>query len=172
VPNGVSHLLYSRLGQLAISQRRLLGRESGLDLTNPRSLLLRRPIHSNFLVAAVITYAAEGDDPATAPLRHVVGVNTETCVLPSAICAERTALVQLRLRHPPVQPGGVRGVYITTTETGSGALITPGLLCREMLQVRGWEPPSCGDVHAAGAARGPHCRAGTGADVVRQGSEV
>jgi hypothetical protein len=81
----------------------------------------------------LITYVAEGDEPGVAPLRHVLGVNTETCVLPSAICAERTALVQLRLRHPPC--AGIRGVYITTTETGSGALITPGLLCREMMQV-------------------------------------
>ena len=90
-----------------------------------------RPVHSNFLVSAVLSYAAEGD-AEDAPLRHVCGVNTETCVLPSAICAERCALLQLRLRAPPL-PRAVHGVYITTTETGSGELITPGLLCREML---------------------------------------
>ena len=48
------------------------------------------PIHSNFLVAACISYLdADGEE------RFVVGVNSETCVLPSAICAERCALLQV-----------------------------------------------------------------------------
>jgi cytidine deaminase len=82
-----------------------------------------RPIHSHFLVAATVVYVdAHGQQ------RTTQGVNTETCVLSSCICAERTALVQLRL-----QPTGwryVRGVYITASSEG---LITPGLLCREFL---------------------------------------
>lgn len=90
-----------------------------------------RPVHSDFLVCATLAYTCEGDADG-APLRTVCGVNTETCVLPSAICAERCALVQLRLRAPPL-PRDVVGVYITTTATASGALITPGVLCREML---------------------------------------
>lgn len=49
------------------------------------------PVHSNFLVAACISYVdADGE------VRDVVGVNSETCVLPNSICAERCALHQVR----------------------------------------------------------------------------
>ena len=82
-----------------------------------------RPIHSHFLVSATVVYVdQEGQE------RSVEGVNTETCVLSSCICAERTALVQLRLA--PTGWRYVRGVYITAS---CEALITPGLLCREFL---------------------------------------
>ena len=60
--------------------------------------------------------------------RTLQGVNTETCILSSCICAERAALAQLRLA-----PGGWRwvdAVYIAAT---SPTLVTPGLLCREFL---------------------------------------
>lgn len=53
------------------------------------------PIHSGFLVAACITYV---DEDGT--IRAVLGVNSETCVLPSAICAERCALLQVGRRGP------------------------------------------------------------------------
>jgi cytidine deaminase len=82
-----------------------------------------RPIHSQFLVAATVVYV---DSHGTQ--RSVEGVNSETCVLSSCICAERTALVQLRLAATGWR--FVRKVYITATCT---ALITPGLLCREFL---------------------------------------
>ena len=57
-----------------------------------RSVFLEtpKPIHSNFLVAACISYIDEDGEQ-----RQVVGVNSETCVLPSAICAERCALLQV-----------------------------------------------------------------------------
>lgn len=61
--------------------------------------------------------------------RYLTGVNSETCVLPSAICAERTALLQLRL-----SPHGYRRIstiYITATAPGP---ISPGMLCREFMQ--------------------------------------
>lgn len=90
-------------------------------------ILACRPIHSNFLVAAVITYLDN-----TGKLRHITGVNSETCVLASAICAERTALLQLRL-----QPHGytkLHSVYVTAT---ADAPISPGLLCREFMQEYG-----------------------------------
>jgi len=82
-----------------------------------------RPIHSNFLVAATVVYA-----DASGALREAHGVNSESCVLSSCICAERTALVQLRLA--PTGWRYVRAVYITASSEG---LITPGLLCREFL---------------------------------------
>lgn len=108
-----------------------------------RALLRRtpRPIYSDFLVAAVIAYV-DGDGAT----RFVEGVNSETSVLASAICAERCALLQLRLRP---SFGAIKAVYITTLSagdeahppgprrTGGGVLITPGLLCREMLSAYG-----------------------------------
>ena len=81
------------------------------------------PIHSHFLVAATVVYVdREG------AVRHTHGVNAETCVLSSCICAERSALVQLRLS--PTGWRYVRAVYITAS---CEALITPGLLCREFM---------------------------------------
>jgi hypothetical protein len=54
-------------------------------------LTIPPPIHSGFLVAACISYVDEDGE-----VRNVLGVNSETCVLPSAICAERCALLQVR----------------------------------------------------------------------------
>jgi hypothetical protein len=108
-----------------------------------------RPIYSDFLVAAVLAYE---DEHGTT--RFVDGCNTETAVLPSSICAERCALLQLRLKAPRFR--ALKGVYISTfsgtderalaegaaaaaaglppPRTGyAPVLITPGLLCREML---------------------------------------
>ena len=91
-----------------------------------RSLLqlTPRPIHSNFLVAAVITYT-----DAAGRLRHVSGVNSETCVLSSSICAERCALAQLRLL--PSFAGSIDTVYLTSSMEDD--LVTPGVLCREFM---------------------------------------
>lgn len=96
-------------------------------ITRVRALLARssRPIHSDFLVAALVVYEDESGGVGV-----VEGLNAETCVLTSAICAERAALLRLR-----VEPGGcraVRSVYITST-ADDGALVTPGLLCREFM---------------------------------------
>ena len=87
--------------------------------------LTPRPIHSNFLVAATVLYT-----DAAGHLRTAQGVNSETCVLSSCICAERTALVQLRLfpwgwRH-------INAVYITSSAPPP-TLVSPGLLCREFM---------------------------------------
>jgi cytidine deaminase len=83
-----------------------------------------RPLHSDFLVAAALVY----EDAASGALQVELGVNSETCVLTSAICAERCALLQLRLRPHGLRR--LRAVFVTAT---SAAPITPGLLCREML---------------------------------------
>ena len=84
-----------------------------------------RPIHSNFLVAATVLYT-----DTTGQLRTAQGVNSETCVLSSCICAERAAMLQLRLH-----PKGWR--YINTVYITSSAppptLVSPGLLCREFM---------------------------------------
>lgn len=90
-----------------------------------QALLARseRPLQSDFLVAATLVYWTRDGR-----LSCTQGVNSETCVLPSAICAERCALLQLRLRG---DASHVRAVYITTS--AADTLITPGLLCREML---------------------------------------
>lgn len=89
-----------------------------------------RPIHSNFLVAAVVTYADTRGE-----LAHVCGVNSETAVISASICAERSAFVQLRLQSNwPHERGTVRACYITTTSEDP---ISPGLLCREFMQELG-----------------------------------
>ena len=82
-----------------------------------------RPIHSNFCVAAQVVYLDESGKYGS-----VFGVNSETCVMASCICAERCALTQLRLL--PERARCVLSVYITAT---SEELITPGLLCREFM---------------------------------------
>lgn len=89
------------------------------------SVKVPRPVHSDFLVVAVVEYVDINGET-----RYVVGANSETCIMTSCICAERTGLVQLRL-----QPHGyqyITSVYITTT--AKDVLITPGLLCREYMQ--------------------------------------
>jgi hypothetical protein len=68
--------------------------EEDLEFVRITKALAKRtphPIHSGFLVAACISYWDRDRS-----VRHVLGVNSETCVLPSAICAERCALLQVR----------------------------------------------------------------------------
>jgi cytidine deaminase len=101
-----------------------------------------RPIHSRFLVAATVVYV-----DASGALQTAHGVNSETCVLSSCICAERTALVQLRLA--PTGWRYVRAVYITASAQG---FITPGLLCREFLSEFSEAACATREAHEAAAA--------------------
>ena len=96
-----------------------------------RALLARsrRPAHSDFLVAAAVSYWDGGGAPDV-----VYGVNSETCVVGSSLCAERCAMLQLRLA--PRGYRNIRAVYITTSVP---ELITPGVLCREFMSEFG--PP-------------------------------
>lgn len=91
-----------------------------------RELLAKtpRPSQSDFLVAAKIVWL---DDQGQ--YHENFGVNSETCVMASCICAERCAISQIRLS--PHRLCCITSVYITSTCTTE--LITPGLLCREML---------------------------------------
>lgn len=99
-------------------------------------------MHSGFLVAAVLVFR-----DASGGLHAVEGANAETCVLGSAICAERCAATQLRLHAAYVDAATTPlvGVYITTLAAGEGggdvcaprALVTPGLLCREFMSSLG-----------------------------------
>ena len=83
-----------------------------------------RPIHSDFLVAAVVSFLDnDGRECAT------TGVNGETCCLSDAICAERSALLQLRL-HPA---GCARVLSVYITSTAAEGLVFPGLLCRQFM---------------------------------------
>lgn len=59
-------------------------------------------------------------------LAYVTGCNTEPCHIGSSICAERTALLQMRMKSYAT----IEKVYITAD---SDTIITPGLLCREMM---------------------------------------
>jgi cytidine deaminase len=102
----------------------------------------RRPFHSNFLVAAAVRFV-----DGTGVSRTSTGVNSETCVLPSAICAERCAMVSARRDAGAV--AALSAVYIAAT---APAPISPGMLCREfmtesatpdtrvILFVPGWRP--------------------------------
>lgn len=96
-------------------------------IASTRELLARtpRPLQSDFLVAATVVYV-----DASGAERVSLGVNSETCVITSCICAERSALVAIR-----AVPHGwrrVTDVFITSTARG-GVLVTPGLLCREFM---------------------------------------
>jgi cytidine deaminase len=82
-----------------------------------------RPHCSNFLVAAVLVA-----EDSLGGVHHVVGVNAEVCSIAGSLCAERSAILQLRLR--PGAPHRLTAVYITAT---ADAVVTPGLLCREFL---------------------------------------
>ena len=121
-----------------------------LDLANDYRLSLQndKPILSNFVVVAVITYRmldasapASGDYDAIGPdsppssFEYIVGTNSEPCSLTGSICAERSALCQLRiLAHIPPNRGSKRvvvsDVYIVTDAPQA---ITPGVLCREYM---------------------------------------
>lgn len=111
--------------------------------------LAERPKQTGFRVFAIILYKPApppkrdyGDlTPVSTPhpfdthlyvdgtnqeLAYMLGTNTEPCHIGSSICAERTALLQMRLKSYT----SISKLYITAD---SDTIITPGLLCREML---------------------------------------
>jgi len=106
------------------------------------------PDQSNFRVAAICTFRHEGK------LRAIAGANSEPCELCGAICAERSALVQLRLMPSPPT---VECVYIVAD---SEEPITPGMLCREYMSDTYCTPET--KVVTAGAADRPNVRATLG----------
>lgn len=95
-----------------------------IDIVQDMVYSTPKPMHSNFLVTAVLAYR-----DAAGRRQHVRGCNTETCVLQASLCAERCAMVQLRL-----QPGGYQRVDTVYISASVEEPITPGFLCREMLQ--------------------------------------
>ena len=92
-----------------------------LELARTVKDRLEPPLQSNFRVSSICTFRHEGRR------RAVAGANSEPCSLGGAICAERSALVQLRLMVPPPV---VECVYIVAD---SEEPITPGMLCREYM---------------------------------------
>jgi len=84
-----------------------------------------KPPQSKFRVFSIITFRDE-----TIPsdsIGYLFGTNSETCVLSNCICAERSALVQLKLRPTSSL---VDKVFIVCD---SQVYITPGPLCREYM---------------------------------------
>jgi cytidine deaminase len=59
-------------------------------------------------------------------LAYVTGTNTEPCFIGNSICSERSAILQMRMKHYV----SIEKLYITADADN---IITPGLLCREML---------------------------------------
>ena len=119
-----------------------------LDMTRQLKESMLPPDQSNFRVAALCTFRHEGR------LRAIAGANSEPCELCGAICAERSALVQLRLMpSPPL----VECVYIVAD---SEEPITPGMLCREYMSDTYCTPET--KVVTAGAADRPNVRATLG----------
>ena len=119
-----------------------------LDMTRQLKESMLPPDQSNFRVAAICTFRHQGR------LRAIAGANSEPCELCGAICAERSALVQLRLmRSPPL----VECVYIVAD---SEEPITPGMLCREYMSDTYCTPET--KVVTAGAADRPKVRATLG----------
>jgi len=83
-----------------------------------------KPPQSHFRVFAILTYRDE-----TVPndmISIVTGTNSECCHIANSICAERSALVQLREKVGV----SVDKVFIVCD---SQAYITPGVLCREYM---------------------------------------
>lgn len=129
--------------------------------------LYDRPRQTGFRVMALITYhpksppssssssTTESSHPYHQHLRHseypdhayVLGTNTELCFIGSGICAERTALLQLRMKHYE----SLRSLYIITDST---EIISPGLLCREFLVE--FLPPKAPIVLACEDSQQPH----------------
>mmetsp|Transcript_3139 Transcript_3139/g.3739 ORF Transcript_3139/g.3739 Transcript_3139/m.3739 type:complete len:306 (+) Transcript_3139:206-1123(+) len=85
-----------------------------------------KPRQSNFCVAAIVVYK----DLKTGEEKTLEGVNDEPCYMGGSLCAERAALLQLRLL--PLTPDDVKvsSVYITSD---AETYITPGMLCREYM---------------------------------------
>ena len=59
-------------------------------------------------------------------LAYVTGTNTEPCFIGNSICSERSAFLQMRMKRYE----RFEKLYITAD---SPSIITPGLLCREMM---------------------------------------
>jgi cytidine deaminase len=59
-------------------------------------------------------------------LAYVTGTNTEPCFIGNSICSERSAILQMRMKRYE----SIEKLYLTAD---SDNIITPGLLCREML---------------------------------------
>jgi len=59
-------------------------------------------------------------------LAYVTGTNSEACFIGSSICSERSAVLQMRMKRYE----SIEKLYLTADSTD---IITPGLLCREML---------------------------------------
>jgi len=115
-----------------------------VDLAHKYRISLKKPRQSSFRVVALM-FLCENDQQssddesnsflkqnAASPLqflgrKYVVGVNDEPCHISGSICAERSAMVQLRLMPDIIK---VSKIVIVTDAPHE---ITPGLLCREFM---------------------------------------
>mmetsp|Transcript_27077 Transcript_27077/g.32868 ORF Transcript_27077/g.32868 Transcript_27077/m.32868 type:complete len:316 (+) Transcript_27077:132-1079(+) len=85
-----------------------------------------KPRQSNFRVAAIIVYKNLHDGS-----EHTLeGTNDEPCHIGGALCAERAALLQLRLMPYTEDDIRITAVYITSD---AEEYITPGMMCREFM---------------------------------------
>lgn len=82
---------------------------------------LTHPKQSQFRVIAILVYQEETDNG----LHHIIGANCEPCHIQGSICAERSALIQLR--HRP-NPTTLLRIYIVSDAEGKP--LPPGMLCR------------------------------------------
>jgi len=85
---------------------------------------ISHPIQSLFRVFALITF--RDDTIPKDKITYVTGTNSECCFVSNNICAERSALVQLRNR---------KGCHVLQVFIASDSqeFITPGMLCREFM---------------------------------------
>lgn len=102
--------------------------------------LAERPRQTGFRVFGMITYKPDTAHstssshpydahlllPSDSSTAYVLGTNSECCFIGSSICCERTAILQLRMKRYKE----ICKLYIITD---SPTIVTPGLLCREML---------------------------------------
>lgn len=115
--------------------------------------LCERPKQTGFRVFSILTYTPDEEEtkqrkpqqtdqpPISTPhpydnhnyvhgtdkkLAFVTGTNTEPCFIGNSICSERSAILQMRMKAYKT----IEKLYITAD---SDSIITPGLLCREML---------------------------------------
>jgi len=82
------------------------------------------PSQSNFRVYAIVIF--QDDKTPKDKISYVLGTNIECCFISNNICAERSAITQLRHRRGCVV---LRVIIVCDSQE----YITPGVLCREFM---------------------------------------
>lgn len=91
-----------------------------------KKYILNKPRHSNFVVTATVVFFNQSKNVEG----FIQGTNYEPCWIGGSICAERCALMSLRVSNQDNDDIIVKSIYITSD---SDSVITPGVMCREFI---------------------------------------